>query len=186
MFQVWLSSAGYRLVGKGVESLDRTRLQHENQMYDRLHAIQRKHVPVCLGSLDLMRPYHYDDGVYTSFMFFGWAWQSLLEHVDQTSKIDIIKTVAAVFETVHELHVLHRDAEPRNILFEAEDANVMLLDFEGAEFRREQPREQRTKHGAPQKWRDDDFAKELRSAVRDVSSCVVRFAEGPSSTAPMK
>ncbi|KAJ6437118.1 LOW QUALITY PROTEIN: Major facilitator superfamily domain, general substrate transporter [Purpureocillium lavendulum] len=45
LFKVRLSSHGYTLVAKGVESLDLGCLQHENEVYDRLRPIQGKHVP---------------------------------------------------------------------------------------------------------------------------------------------
>lgn len=69
LFKVRLSSHGYTLVAKGMESLDSARLQHENRIYGKLQAIQGKHVAVCLGNIDLIRPYYYNSGVYMHFMF---------------------------------------------------------------------------------------------------------------------
>lgn len=39
LFKVRLSSYGYTLVTKGVESFDLARLQYENDMYDRVRSI---------------------------------------------------------------------------------------------------------------------------------------------------
>jgi hypothetical protein len=50
LFKVRLSSHGYTLVAKGVEHCDRRLLECENELYDRLRAIQGTHIPACLGN----------------------------------------------------------------------------------------------------------------------------------------
>ncbi|KAK0369161.1 hypothetical protein CLIM01_13478 [Colletotrichum limetticola] len=52
LFKVRMSSHGYILVAKGVETLDVARLRHNNEVYDRLRSIQGRLVPVCLGRTD--------------------------------------------------------------------------------------------------------------------------------------
>lgn len=121
-----------------MESLDRAYLQHENEMYDGLRAIQWKHVPVCLGSIDLVRPYYYNSDVYVHFMFLSWAGRLLFDCGDQ-AKTDFVRGVATIFKAVHELRVLHCDAEPRNILYDTNSGNLMVVNFERAEFRGRQP-----------------------------------------------
>ncbi|KAH7012653.1 uncharacterized protein B0I36DRAFT_369779 [Microdochium trichocladiopsis] len=183
LFKVRLSTHGYTLVAKGMEGLDRACMQHENEMYDRLRAIQGKHIPVCLGSIDLIRPYYYDSGVYVHFMFLSWAGRPLFDCGDQTNKAGVVKAVTTIFKAVHKLRVLHRDAEPRNILCDTNSGNLMVVDFERAEFRGRQPLgsigrsglNRKRKRGASQKQGKDDFARELESAVDNVSSCVVRL-----------
>ena len=68
LFKVRLSAYRYTLVAKGVETADLTRLRHENKVYDHLHTIQEKYVPVCLGLIDLVLPYYYDGGVFKHFL----------------------------------------------------------------------------------------------------------------------
>jgi hypothetical protein len=178
LFKVRLSAYGYTLVAKGVESLDRGHLQHENNVYDRLRAIQGKYIPVCLGSVDLLRPYYYDSGVFKHFLFLGWAGRPLFDSHSQISSAQLVQQVTTIFKAIHRLHILHRDAEPRNIL--CQDGTVMVIDFERAEFRGHQPRgltaangqARKGKRGVPQIQSKDDFERELESAVMKASRCM--------------
>ena len=172
LFKVRLSSHGYTLVAKGMESLDRGHLQHEIEIYKRLEAIQGKHIPVCLGGIDLILPYHYDSGVYMHFMFLSWAGRRVFESHGQVNKTGIINAVTTILKAVHGLGILHRDAEPRNILYDAKSGNFMVVDFERAEFRGCQAsssivfnnQAQKRKRGMSQKQEKDDFEKELEFA----------------------
>ncbi|KAF1817488.1 hypothetical protein P152DRAFT_454075 [Eremomyces bilateralis CBS 781.70] len=189
LFKVRLSSHGYTLVAKGVEGLDLALLQHENEMYNRLRPIQGKHIPVCLDRIDLVRPYYYDCGVYVHFMFLSWAGQPLFNCVVQAIKTDINDAVSAMLKAVHKLGVLHRDAEPRNILYNTNSGKLMLVDFERAEFCDRQPlglispnaqsRKGKRKRGILQKQKNDDFTKELECAVETVSRYTARLP-GPT------
>lgn len=60
---------GYTLVAKGVEVIDARYLQHENKMYGHVWPLQGTFVPVCLGTVDLLKPYHFDNGVYAHFYY---------------------------------------------------------------------------------------------------------------------
>ncbi|KJZ70625.1 hypothetical protein HIM_09980 [Hirsutella minnesotensis 3608] len=184
LFKVRLSSHGYTLVAKGVESLDLACLQHENEMYDRLRPIQGKYVPVCLGSIDLVRPYYYDSGVYVHFLFLSWAGQPLLHCTDEAVKAGIDDAVSKIFKAMHKLRVLHRDAEPRNMLYSPDSGKLMVVDFERAEFRGRQPlrlivptvQNRKRKRGRLEKQKKDDFARELESVVRTTSRCAASLA----------
>lgn len=183
LFKVRLSSHGYTLVAKGVESLDHGCLQHENEVYDRLRPIQGKHVPVCLGNINLVRPYYYDSGVYVHFMFLGWAGQPLFDGVDKTIESGIDDAITTMLKAVHGFRVLHCDAEPRNILYDTDSGRLMLVDFERAEFRGRQPFSSMTPNVQSRKgkrtvWRKqrDDFAKELECAVYKASRCVASLS----------
>ncbi|EEH33300.2 hypothetical protein PAAG_04350 [Paracoccidioides lutzii Pb01] len=134
LFKVRLSSHGYTLVAKDVERCDRSLLQRENKLYNRLRTIQGGHIPVCLGLTDLDIPYYYDSGIYVSILLLGWAGQPLLECIDQDNKERLQNKVAIAFTALHRLHVLHHDAELRNIVYELKD-RLMIVDFERAEFR---------------------------------------------------
>ncbi|KJZ69320.1 hypothetical protein HIM_11289 [Hirsutella minnesotensis 3608] len=112
LFKVRLSSHGYTLVTKGVESLDLACLQHENEIYDRLRPIQGKYVP---------------------------ARQPLLYYTYEGVKAGIDDTVSKIFKAMHTLRVLYRDAEPRNMLYNPDSRKLMVIDFERAEFRGRQP-----------------------------------------------
>ncbi|KAI1145883.1 hypothetical protein F4825DRAFT_442461 [Nemania diffusa] len=134
LFKVRLSSHGYTLVAKGVEENHLARLQHEYQVYDWLSTIQGKHVPVCLGKVDLVLPYYYDGGVFTHFLLLSWAGRPLFDIDRGTAKDTIISMIKKAFQAIHELKVLHRDAEPRNVLYDSRNGSVMIVDFERAEL----------------------------------------------------
>ncbi|KAK1973778.1 hypothetical protein LZ30DRAFT_609870, partial [Colletotrichum cereale] len=132
---VRLSSYRYTLVAKGVESFDLARLRHENKVYDRLRLIQGKHVPVCLGSVDLILPFYYDSGIYEHFLFLSWAGQPLFDSANQAIRADVVDAVAKAYKELHKLGILHGDAEPRNVLRNTVSGNIMVVDFERAELR---------------------------------------------------
>lgn len=178
LFKVRLSAYGYTLVAKGVERGYFTRLRHENEMYDRLRPIQGKHVPVCLGTIDLILPYYYSGGVYERFMFLGWGGRPLFEVVKSMSaeKVAVITTrVAAAFEAIHALQVLHGDAEIRNILYDTHSGSPMVVDFERAVAYDRQPLglispNRKRKYGTPQQKNENIFTKESQSVTTNIRS----------------
>ncbi|KAF2453121.1 hypothetical protein BDY21DRAFT_357348 [Lineolata rhizophorae] len=191
LFKVRLSSHGYVLVAKGMERFYLGRLRHENELYDRLRALQGKHVPVCLGRVDLILPYYYDGGVFEHFMFLSWAGRPVFKCINQLSQPGVVDAVTTAFKELHTLGVLHCDAEPRNILYDADRSNLMVVDFERAKFYDRQPlgsispngQKRRGKRGMlqkqekddmSQKQEKDDFAQELQFAVDSVSRCFGR------------
>ncbi|KAK1637271.1 hypothetical protein BDP81DRAFT_427086 [Colletotrichum phormii] len=176
LFKVRLSSYGYTLVAKGVETVDLGRLQHENDVYNRLQPIQGIYIPICLGRVDLVLPYYYDSGVFKHFLFLSWAGLPLFETIQQITKADIINKVATAYKAIHRLHILHRDAEPRNIVYEEGSGNVMIVDFERAELCGRQPLGSlssnawnQRKLGGAEKRQKDDFTKEEESVILSVS-----------------
>ncbi|KAI0972048.1 hypothetical protein F4678DRAFT_472082 [Xylaria arbuscula] len=177
LFKVRLSSHGYTVVAKGVEEKHLTRLQHEYQVYDRLSSIQGKHVPVCLGKADLVLPYYYDGGVFTHFLFLGWAGRPLFDMARGTAKHTLIDAISEAFQAIHQLKILHRDAEPRNVLYDAHSDNVMIVDFERAELVGREPLgvispNRKRKHAHLGKRNRDEFAEELSSIVLSVQRCI--------------
>lgn len=141
LFKVHLSTYGYTLVAKGVEHNYIARLRHETEVYGRLWPIQGKHVPVCLGTVDLILPYYHDGGVFEHWMILSWAGQPLLQ-VAKKGLVDtavILDEVAAAFQAIHALQVLHGDAELRNVLYNTESGGAMIVDFERAVVQDRQP-----------------------------------------------
>ncbi|ROT39292.1 hypothetical protein SODALDRAFT_339678 [Sodiomyces alkalinus F11] len=181
LFKLRLSSHGYTLVAKGVESLDRKCLQHESDIYDQLQAIQGKHIPVCLGIVDLDLPQYYDSGVYTHLLFLSWAGQPLFDG-DQAQMPGVAEKVDMILEQMHKLGVLHRDADPRNMLWDPVSGNVMAVDFERAEscrrpvLERVAPNGQtkKRKRGKPRQSKDD-FTREREWAVAQVSRYLIHL-----------
>ncbi|KAI0525812.1 hypothetical protein F5B22DRAFT_587847 [Xylaria bambusicola] len=179
LFKVCLSSYGYTLVAKGVEHAHLDRLQHEKKVYDQLRTIQGKYVPVCLGKVDLVLPYYYDGGIFVHFLFLGWAGRPLFDLSSKADKAAIVDTVSAGFKAVHSLHVLHGDAEPRNILYDADNGRVMIVDFERAKLSNREPLglispNRKRKHGMYQEkqGRNNKFTTELQSIVQGVKRSI--------------
>ena len=129
--------------------------------------------PVCLGSINLVLPYYYDGGVYMHFMFLSWAGRPLFECVDKVNLAGVVDQVTTIYKALHQLRVLHRDAEPRNILYDTTGGNVMVVDFERSEILDRQPLGSKRKRGLSQKRGEDDFVNELGYAVEKVK-CFAR------------
>ncbi|KAH0430366.1 serine threonine protein kinase [Colletotrichum camelliae] len=199
LFKVRLSSYGYTLVAKGVETLDLARLHHENEVYNRLRPIQGKHVPVCLGRVDLVLPLYYDSGVYKHVLFLSWAGTPLFDSTKQATKADV-GAVAEAYKKLHKLGILHCDAELRNLLRDTASGNIMVVDFERAEVTCRPPlgslssniqnkkRKQGVlaKPGVCKKRGKDGFAKELQSIVDHVSRYVTETQWGTAVSAASK
>ncbi|CAJ2505642.1 Uu.00g130360.m01.CDS01 [Anthostomella pinea] len=177
LFKVRLSSHGYTLVAKGMEALDLGRLQHEGRVYDRLKPIQGKHVPVCLGMINLALPYYYDSGVFGHFLFLSWAGQPLFECTDQIGKADILQTATQAYVALHKSGVLHCDAELRNMLYDERSGCIMVVDFERAQLPNRQPlglislnrQTRKRKRGVKCQGVKNLFTQELHLVSRNVS-----------------
>lgn len=170
LFKVRLSSYGYTLVAKGMESFNQRYLARESKIYSRLRPIQGKYVPVCFGIVELKRPYHYDGGVYPNFLFLSWAGRNLRQCSDPASKSRLMGGVTTALKELHQLGVLLCNAEPRNILLEPSTGSIMLIDFERSRCRNHEPLASTSSNRVGRKRKrgtvhEDDFAKELRSAL---------------------
>ncbi|KAI1314016.1 hypothetical protein F5Y03DRAFT_380867 [Xylaria venustula] len=167
IFKVRLSSYGYTLVAKGVEEDHFARLRYEHEVYNQLRSIQGEYIPVCHGKVDLVLPYYYNGGVFEHFLFLGWAGTPLFGMTRGTAKDTLINTISKAFQAIHKLNILHRDAEPRNLLYNALNDNVMVVDFERAELTSRKPL-----GVIPGKRNRDEFAEELSSIVSSVQRCI--------------
>ncbi|UKZ73878.1 hypothetical protein TrVFT333_001532 [Trichoderma virens FT-333] len=173
LFKLRLSSHGYTLVAKGIESLDLAHLQHENEIYDCMLAIQGSYIPVCLGNINLILPYYYDCGVYKHFMFLAWAGRPVFQCTNQISHLDMVSTITSVFKAIHKLRVLHRDAELRNILYDEHSGTFMVVDFKRAAYcgGGDENREVEMMRNPKRRKREiseDDFVSELEWALYEV------------------
>ncbi|KAL2256136.1 hypothetical protein VTK26DRAFT_2138 [Humicola hyalothermophila] len=185
LFKLRLSAHGYTLVAKGVETGHLDRLSHEKDVYDQLQHIQGNHVPVCLGLIDLVLPYYYDGGVFKHFLLLSWAGRPLSRCIDGINKTTAINLATKAYSELHQLQVLHVDAELRNLLYDADSGTLMAIDFERAELRGRQPLGLISPNGQGRKrkrgWMaqkqgkdEDDFTEELQSVVERVS---LRFSD---------
>ncbi|KAI1839791.1 hypothetical protein JX266_013997 [Neoarthrinium moseri] len=132
LFKVRLSSHGYTLVAKAMQQPDLPRLPHEETAYNHIKPMQGDGVPIFLGLVDLVLPYYYDCGVFTQFMFLSWEGKPLSESIEELNKHDIVRKVTGIYTRLHQLGVLHRDAELRNILYDSQHRRFCVIDFERA------------------------------------------------------
>ncbi|KMU79578.1 hypothetical protein CISG_01996 [Coccidioides immitis RMSCC 3703] len=139
LFEVVLMPYGYKLVGKGFPPGLSSYLLHENAVYGRLRPIQGRHIPVCLGILDLSkRPLFYDGIARIPRLL-------LLSHAgiplpcsDVGSKI-IHNTATSSLQAIHQLGVYHGDAFVHNMFWSIENQSVMFIDFERAQIWNSRP-----------------------------------------------
>ncbi|KEY71204.1 hypothetical protein S7711_02315 [Stachybotrys chartarum IBT 7711] len=131
---------GYTLVAKAVGNPHRPTLAHEEATYGVLDSLQGKHIPVCLGVVELASPLTQkvciEDTQYTlvyrymlllSFAGFG------LDHAEATVDVTTIGgSVDVAFHAIHELGVLHNDPG-HNIVCDG-NGKIMVIDFERSQW----------------------------------------------------
>ncbi|KAG7402638.1 Reticulocyte-binding protein 2-like protein a [Fusarium oxysporum f. sp. raphani] len=169
VFKFCLSSHGYTLVAKGVEAMDTEHLHYENKMYSYLQDLQGKFVPVCLGVINLVKPYYYDSGVYEDFMFLSYGGRPVLKGLGEVNA-DVANEILTALGRLHQHGVLHHDAEPRNVLYDKRTGRCMIVDLMLAELHDRQPLgpiningRNRKRKWAPRKHGKDVFAVEAQS-----------------------
>ncbi|KAI8658996.1 Protein kinase domain-containing protein [Fusarium keratoplasticum] len=169
LFKFRLSSHGYTLVAKGVEAMDTKHLRYEDKMYKHIQDLQGKFVPVCLGVVNLIRPYYFDSGVYEDFMFLSYGGRPVLKGLREVSTA-VANEILTALGRLHQHGVLHRDAEPRNVLYDKRTGRCMMVDLMLAELHTRQPlgpinvnRGDRKRKWASGKHKKDVFAAEAQS-----------------------
>lgn len=135
LFKVRLASHGYTVAAKCTTIDFVAHMRHEAAIYERLRPIQGTHVPVHLGNVDLVHPYFYEgiaEIIHMMFLSFGGSLIS--RHINANNRSDLTQQVERSIQAIHQLGVLHRDAMPRNMLWNAEVGRVIMIDFERAEI----------------------------------------------------
>ena len=107
-------------------------VKREAIIYERLRPIQEIHLPVYLGNVDLDQPYDYDGIGEIHIMFIGFGGQPLCWHINANNSVYLTQQVKASIQVIYRLGVLHQDAIPRNILWNAELGQAMIIDFDRA------------------------------------------------------
>ncbi|KAG5987033.1 hypothetical protein E4U52_007966 [Claviceps spartinae] len=134
LFKVRLLPHGYTLVAKAVRPLDWRPLIHEEKMYNHLGDLQGRFIPVCPGHVELnglfhCKEYHTSFGCFGHFLFLSYAGKPVLKAL---SKFDdsVVSQVLATLAQLHHRRVMHRDAAPRNMLYDDRTGRYMVVDLE--------------------------------------------------------
>lgn len=133
LFRVRLKSHGYTVAAKCTPIDFVHRLKREATIYERLRPIQGIHVPVHLGNIDLEVPYLYEGiAELVHMMFLSFGGKLVSKHLTAENRPFVTQQVDCSARAIHDLGVLHKDLEPRNILWNEETGQVMIIDFERA------------------------------------------------------
>ena len=174
LLKVCLTSHGYTLVAKGVESRNIRQLEHEKRVYDRLQTLQGRYVPICCGISVLDTPYFYDGIELKRVLLMSWGGRSLVAIAkDKRSLAPTCecsrRMLSEALVAIHAQGVLHHDAEPRNVLYDNDTDRWMIVDFERSEFCGRRPlgelsSNRKRKYGKGGKTAVDRFETELYKA----------------------
>ena len=138
LFMVSLASHGYTLVAKGTVRAFVSDLEHEADIYEHLEALQGVSVPVCLGSINLPRPYYYDIGVrIIHMMFLSWAGRRIDKVEDCVKPMDHPRWKCKISRAIKRLGragIRHNDVRPPNILWDDRLRRIMVIDFERSDI----------------------------------------------------
>ncbi|KAF5708082.1 serine threonine kinase [Fusarium globosum] len=169
LFKLCLSLRGYTLVAKGVEAMDAIHIRHENKMYDHVWSLQGTVVPVCLGIVDLIKPYYFDSGIYVHFLLLSYGGRPVLREMKEV-RPDVVDQIIIGLKRLHQYRILHHDAEPRNVLYDRSSGRCMWVDLMLAEIHDRQPlgsincnRQSRKRKSVTGKHVPDAFSDEVQS-----------------------
>ena len=132
MFKVTLTSHGYTVAAKATVFAYVQDLQHEAAVYECLRELQGTYVPVCLGGVNLVKPYYHRGVELVHMMLMAWGGNSLSRCGRSLGMVEegVSQMAAEGVQAMHALGVLHRDIATRNMLWNEECGGVMFVDFE--------------------------------------------------------
>ncbi|KFZ21107.1 hypothetical protein V502_02937 [Pseudogymnoascus sp. VKM F-4520 (FW-2644)] len=94
-------------------------------------------------------------------LFLSWAGRPLYQYINPENENDVIERATSALKALHNLQVLHKDAKPRNMLWDEHHGRLMLVEFERAEIQTRLPlgiitanRKRIVKVGAPHYRKD--------------------------------
>ena len=135
LFRVRLRSHGYTVAAKATPIHFVQRLRWEAFVYGHLRPVQGVHVPVHLGNVDL-ETYYFYEGIteLVHMMFLSFGGKRISRYLTAHNGTVAAQQVECAALAIHNLGILHRDLEPRNILWNEESNKAMIIDFERAEI----------------------------------------------------
>ncbi|KAI1911969.1 hypothetical protein LOZ61_003510 [Ophidiomyces ophidiicola] len=178
LFRLTLFSHGYTLVAKGAPVETINRAVYEEYLYRHLRPIQGVHIPVCLGSIDISsRPLWYDGiAAIVHLLFLSHAGRRVRFHAGPNNLKTFATSASESLQAVHRLGVLHRDPHNDNLLWNAENKHVMLIDFERAKILNEQDAVQT--ESLKRKRGENDTSTSLRRSFKRELKCIAKNMAG--------
>jgi hypothetical protein len=139
LFRLSLTQYGYTFVGKGTIQQFVPHLEHEAKVYRQLEKLQGEVIPVYIGSIDLMKPYHLTarDAVrfagheIVHMLLMSWAGEVA---VKAAKGINVEVETAKTLNLVRKEKVFHDDVREPNLLWNEERQRVMVIDFHTAKL----------------------------------------------------
>ncbi|EFW18617.1 hypothetical protein D8B26_005366 [Coccidioides posadasii str. Silveira] len=162
LFEVVLIQYGYKLVGKGFPANFTQYLQQEEAVYKRLLPIQGRHVPVCLGVLDLSQRQLFYDGIARIPHLLLLSHAGLPLHRSDIDHERLFRAAEESLQAIHKLGVRHCDAYTHNMFWNPENEKVIFIDFERAEIQDLGFLFKTT--SLERRWKERDTTKQARTA----------------------
>ncbi|KAF4967381.1 hypothetical protein FSARC_5060 [Fusarium sarcochroum] len=139
LFKLSLTRYGYTFVGKGTIQCLIPHLTHEAQIYEQLDGIQGEYVPVYLGSLDLVEPYHltarnalrFAGTEIVHMLLMSWAGEAVTRAGES---FDFAEALRQPFKMVAAERVWYEDVKEANLVWNEEHGRFIMIDFHSADI----------------------------------------------------
>ncbi|KAH0593233.1 hypothetical protein MHUMG1_08955 [Metarhizium humberi] len=131
LFKLELAPYGYTFVAKGTTATLLCSLEHETNVYDKLHRLQGDAVPVHLGLVELPGGYILPGGLRAvHMMLMSWGGQTVKEGKSPGLSLEVQRSS----EAVRNEGIYHDDVRDANLLWNEELGRVMVIDFDYAKI----------------------------------------------------
>lgn len=168
LFRLTLESYRYTFVAKGTVTAFKANLKHEGLVYRHLEKVQGELIPVYLGKISLVRPYFLDVGVRIAHMLLlSWAGEQARKDLMLAIGRDLAAETSGAVTKMLGYGVEHRDVRPPNVLWNAENKNVVLVDFERSNILKRAPVLQETSLNRQRKYLHIDTEASCWTGVND-------------------
>ncbi|KAL6900007.1 hypothetical protein GGI43DRAFT_406048 [Trichoderma evansii] len=128
LFKMRQAAYGYTFVAKEGKGI--AHLWSEKLVYDEMQMYQGRHVPVCLGLLDLSKPRRGFRRQFNELLLLSWAGRPFQNCLRQISRDQVASKVEAILRALHDQGILYNGCfEPSNFLYDASRDEMMIVNF---------------------------------------------------------
>ncbi|KAL7918453.1 hypothetical protein ACQKWADRAFT_304085 [Trichoderma austrokoningii] len=128
LFKVRQATHGYTFVAKEGKGL--AHLWSEKLVYDEMEKYQGRHVPICLGLLELDRPRSGYRRQFEELLLLSWAGRPFQNCLRQISRDKVASKVEHILGALHAQGIIYNgNFEPSNFLYDASRDEVMIVNF---------------------------------------------------------